>query len=384
MGDIHGARVTPSGITLDTMIVISDTTVKASPTVAYGAGVYLVSWTDNRTVFSDIYCARILPDGTVLDVGGFPLSPDSGYQTGSKVVFDGTNFFVAWSSYEEAVFSLQGARVSPGGVVVDSTPILISQGSSSKFGPGLAFDGSNYMLQWDDSRLNPPEYDQWVARVTPQGEVVDSNGIPVDTSSGNQYNNDLGFLGSGYLACWCDYSTGEGDLYGRRIGTDGIWIDTIALTVCNATGNQETPRVFQDTEKFIVAWKDSRNGVTNADLYAVFIDSATVGLEEVTNVGVRAPSFSIIATPNPFVERVHIDLCTGAGGGSDEKTELIIFDAAGREVRELIFPSAHFPLPSGVCWDGCDDGGKMVPPGIYFLVLKTGGASFTEKVLKIR
>lgn len=376
--------MTPSGVTLDTIIIISDSTVKASPTVAYGAGVYLVSWTDNRTPFSDIYCARILPDGTVLDVGGFPLHPDSGYQTGSKVAFDGTNFFVAWSSYEAAAFSLLGARISPGGVVIDSTPILISQGSSSKFGPGLAFDGSNHMLQWDDSRLHPPEYDQWVARVSPQGEVVDTNGIPIDTSLGNQYNNDLGFLGSRYLACWCDFSTGEADLYGRRIGMDGIWIDTTALTICTATGHQETPCVFQDTEKFIVAWKDSRNGVLNADLYAVFVDSAAVGLEEAMKEGVRAPSLTIIATPNPFVERVKISLCTGACGESEEKVELLIFDVVGREVRGFTFSSAHSPLPYVVCWDGCDDLGKMVPPGIYFLVFRNGDVSLTEKVLKVR
>ena len=209
MGDIHGARVTPGGVVLDSIVISSDTTVKASPSVVYGNGVYLVSWTDNRGEFPDIYCARVLPNGTVLDVDGFSVHSDSAYQAGSNVNFDGTNFFVAWSSYVGGEFSLNGARVSSAGIVIDSTPIIISQGSSSKFGPGLAFDGTNYMLLWDDSRLNPPEYDQWAARVTPQGVLLDTNGIPVDTSSGNQYNNALGFLDHLYFACWTDFSTGE-------------------------------------------------------------------------------------------------------------------------------------------------------------------------------
>jgi hypothetical protein len=268
--------------------------------------------------------------------------------------------------------------------VLDSTPILISQGSSSKFGPGLAFDGSNYMLQWDDSRLNPPEYDQWVARVNPQGEVVDTNGIPVDTSSGNQYNNGLGFLDSRYLACWSDFSSGEGDLYGRRLATDGTWIDAVAITICNVTGHQETPFVFQDSKKFIVAWKDSRNGVSNADLYATFIDSGSVGLEEIPG-GERQPqAFSLSANPNPFIGEVKISLGIEANARRCEMVELVIFDVLGREIRAFAFPAANSLPPSIVSWDGQDRQGEAVPPGIYFLVLRDSIGSVTEKVLKIR
>lgn len=384
MGDIHGARVTPGGVVLDSIVISSDTTVKASPSVVYGNGVYLVSWTDNRVEFPDIYCARVLPNGTVLDGDGFPVHSDSAYQAGSNVSFDGTNFFVAWSSYVGGEFSLNGARVSSAGMVIDSTPIIISQGSSSKFGPGLAFDGTNYMLLWDDCRLNPPEYDQWAARVTPQGMLLDTNGIPVDTSSGNQYNNALSFLDHLYFACWTDFSTGEVDIYGRRISTEGEWIDTVAVTVCNETGHQETPFVFHDDGKFIVSWKDTRNGFLNADLYATFIDSGTVGLEEVTGDRNRKPAFSLFVNPNPFTENVNIILGVSGSERTGGNIELAIFDISGREVREFSLPTAYSLLPTVITWDGCDGQGEGVPPGIYFFVLRDSTGSVTEKVLKIR
>jgi hypothetical protein len=369
---------------LDSIVITSDTTVKALPSVAYGAGVYLVSWTDNRTQFPDIYCARLLPDGTVLDVGGFPVHSDSAYQMGSNISFADSNFFVVWSSFQGSDFNLHGARVSPGGVVLDTIPIAVSEGSVSKFRPGIAFDGSNYLVLWDDSHLNPPEYDQWAARITRQGVILDTNGIPIDTSSSNQYNNDLGFLDQSYLACWSDFGSGEADLYARRISMDGSWIDTVAIAVCTATGHQETPSVFQDAEKFIVAWKDGRSGVSNADLYAAFVDSAPAGLAEVRPRGREKQRLSLSVSPNPFMGSVNIHLGKDVCAIRNSSIELVVFDVLGRTVRRFELPRTFSSPPAGISWNGCDGQGEVVPPGIYFFVLRSGSVSVTEKAMKIR
>jgi hypothetical protein len=375
--------VTPGGIVLDSIVIVEEVTVQASPALAYGNGIYLVCWTDNRLEFPDVYCSRILPDGTVLDMGGFPVHADSAYQTAANVCCDDTNFLVVWSSFRGSEFSLQGARISPSGEVIDSTPLLIAQGSVSKFAPGIAFDGSNYLVEWDDSRLHPPEYDQWAARITLQGAMLDSNGIAVDTSLGNQYNNSISFLDHLYLSCWTDFGTGEGDVYGRRLTTAGDWIDTVAITICNATGHQETPCVFQDTEKFLVAWRDSRSGVMNADLYAAFIDSGAAGVQEVTEER-RRQHLSLSVNPNPFIGNVHISLGVDRGVKGGGCVELGIYDVLGREVQDFTLPTAYSLLPTVISWDGCDIQGEAVPPGIYFFVLTDSTGSVTEKVLKIR
>jgi hypothetical protein len=383
LGDIHGARVTPQGVVLDSLVITSEPTVQSAPTVAYGNGLYVVSWTDNRVEFPDIYCARILPDGTVLDEGGFPVHSDSAYQMGSNVCFGDSNFLAVWSSFKGSEFSLSSARITPTGIVLDSTRITISQGGVSKFAPGIAFDGVNYMVQWDDSRLNPPEYDQWAARISPQGVVLDTAGLPVDTSAGNQYNSSIGFLDHCYLGSWTDYSSGEGDLYGRRLSTEGTWLDTVTITICKEIGHQETPAVFQDIEKFIVAWRDSRNGVMNADLYATFVDSGAVGVDEVTGEQQRRQRLSLCVNPNPFIEKVIIHTTNGNTEKHSENVQLCIFDACGRKVRDFIFHPSSFILASTMTWDGCNDRGEIVPPGIYFFVLRNRKDVVTKKVLKI-
>jgi len=39
---------------------------------------------------------------------------------------------------------------------------------------------------------------------------------------------------------------------------------------------------------------------------------------------------------------------------------------------------------SELSWDGCDDNGRQLPDGIYFIELKSGNQSKTEKVIKLR
>jgi len=79
-----------------------------------------------------------------------------------------------------------------------------------------------------------------------------------------------------------------------------------------------------------------------------------------TPTGVR-----LTVSPNPFRASTVLHLTTGPL--DHLTTSLRIFDAAGRLVR-VFHPSPPVPCPSPpICWDGRDEAGALVPPGVYFV-----------------
>jgi hypothetical protein len=83
--------------------------------------------------------------------------------------------------------------------------------------------------------------------------------------------------------------------------------------------------------------------------------------------------------PNPFQDKVNIEYCKGYGA---KCLEIRIYDLSGRAIRT--FPFSLFASHSSVTWDGRDDVGKRVSPGLYFIRFKTSDYRKTKKVIMLR
>jgi hypothetical protein len=92
----------------------------------------------------------------------------------------------------------------------------------------------------------------------------------------------------------------------------------------------------------------------------------------------RPPRMTLSLTPNPFSTSTTMAL-TGMAQGA-KRTEVVIYDITGRRVRDFILHPSSFILET--TWDGGDNAGKVVSPGIYFVQWCTEEASLTEKVIK--
>ncbi|MCC7265485.1 MAG: hypothetical protein IT369_23515 [Candidatus Latescibacteria bacterium] len=63
-----------------------------------------------------------------------------------------------------------------------------------------------------------------------------------------------------------------------------------------------------------------------------------------------------------------------------------VFDLSGRQVRDLSTSPGHLSGEHHISWDGQDDGGRLLPPGIYLFHLeldtdaKASGTRFTWPV----
>ena len=99
----------------------------------------------------------------------------------------------------------------------------------------------------------------------------------------------------------------------------------------------------------------------------------TTGVKEVV-----AGQDSILVYPNPFVEKITIDLMCA---NPNEVKELSIVDVTG----SLIYRFSTDELQKGrnvIFWNGLSARGDRVKPGVYMLVYKTSGYTKTIKIMR--
>ncbi|MEO0020138.1 MAG: hypothetical protein ABIK47_05810 [candidate division WOR-3 bacterium] len=303
--DIYGARVTRDGVVLDTSgIPISNGNYdQRLPSVGFDDINYLVVWEDNRSGSYHIYGTLVTKDGEVLDPDGIAISNASGHQVLPYVDFDGINYLVVWQDHRSGSSSdIYGARVSRYGNVLDLNGIPISTAPGRQYCPSVAFDGTNYLVAWEDKRSNPDSLDIYGARVTRDGVVLDTSGIPISTAPGHQYYPSVAFDGTNYLVVWYDHRTPTYDIYGARVSQDGNVLDTSGIPISTAPGHQYYPSVAFDGTNYLVVWEDYRNKRDTSDIYGTrvnqggtVLDSAGIPISVIGNYQ-GAPSVSFDGT----------------------------------------------------------------------------------------
>jgi hypothetical protein len=260
--DIYGARVTPAGVVLDTagIVVSAAANNQEAPHLVFDGVNFLVVWEDYRNgYFSDIYGARVSREGLVLDSSGLTISTATSYQRHSRVAFDGTNFFVVWHDQRGGLNDrdIYGARVTPGGVVLDTTGLIVSDAANDQSMPSVVFDGTSFLVVWTDDRHGVRTHDVYGARVAPDGLVRDTSGLVISAAAVQPGGPVLAFDGAKSLIAWSDSSTGRGRaLYASRVTPAGSVLDTLRFCMTPCAGYQQWPAVALGGTNYLVAWTD--------------------------------------------------------------------------------------------------------------------------------
>lgn len=246
--------------------------IAASP---YG---YLAVWQDNRgTRGIDIFGCRISPTGEVLDLMSIAVSAVDGDQVDPAVAWNGREYLVVWSDARDSKRHIYGARVTPGGEVIEKQGILLSGTTGTQTYPRVASDGSGWLVVWQDIRSTSP--DIYGCKVS--AEAVPSKTYGISTRQDNEETPDVTWNGSYFLVVWRDYrgiATVDTDIYGCRVAKNGIRLAGDIIISCNSTGlagtpgTQRSPRVCAMGTSYVVVWEDCRNGA-NSDVYGARIAS---------------------------------------------------------------------------------------------------------------
>ncbi len=275
--DVYGTRVGPDGTVLDPGGIPISTIAEweAYPDVAFDGANYLVVWEDGRNDETNIYGARVSPAGQVLDDTGFAITTTEEYLSLPAVAFDGTNYLVVWedernSGNDEDIY---GARVTPGGTVLDPDGIVIFTGDDEQRYPDVAFDGANFLVVWQDCR---GDVDVRGARVGPDGAVLDPDGFDVSADTLYELQPAVATDGTNWLVTWIDVTrSGWATIHAARVGPGGTVLDPNGVRVSPDSARPDEPAVTFDGTNFLVVWQDERAGVPNRnDIWAARVNSA--------------------------------------------------------------------------------------------------------------
>lgn len=178
------------------------------------------------------------------------------------------------------------------------------------------------------------------------------------------------------------YDRGTGLVTGTLFSTAGFNLadaeidDRAELWLCDRTASAPGLRVFDAVTGTQLTTSPLATGLPPQDIAFDALTSLAVG---------PAPAAGALrltqVAPNPTVGAVTISFELGAAPLGP--AELLCYDLSGRVVRRL----TRAQMPSGRdrwSWDGADEQGRRVAPGLYFLELRAGGFVARGRVLALR
>jgi hypothetical protein len=175
---------------------------QSSPSIAGGQTNLLAVWEDERvSSYSDVFGARIAPDGEILDPTGIPICTASGWQTSVGAAAGSENYLVVWQDDRDVDYDIYGARVDLNGNVLDPDGFPISTGDGWESSPAVGWDGTNFLVVWCDDR-DMTSADIYGTRITPQGEILDGTGFQISDEEIRTVSSSVTFNGSNYLIAW--------------------------------------------------------------------------------------------------------------------------------------------------------------------------------------
>ncbi|MFE8604299.1 hypothetical protein [Archangium violaceum] len=256
--DIYGARVSGAGVVLDpTGLPISKTgDQKYEPAVAHDGTNFLVVWASFGPHPGDIRGTRVSGAGVVLDPGGIPISTAVNAQRKPAVAHDGTNFLVVWQDLRNGVHDVYGARVDGAGTVLDTSGIPLSTAANEQLEPAVAHNGTNFLVVWQDSRSGV--FDIYGTRVSGAGTVLNTNGILISVAVNAQERPEVAYNGSDFVVVWEDSRNGNADIYGARVSASGVVRNPSGIPISVNANEQRYPRVARVGTECMVVWHDNQ------------------------------------------------------------------------------------------------------------------------------
>ena len=258
--DVFAHLVTPKAnilISQTINISVGFNELAAAASAGFDGTNFVVIWCAKRGAWVELYAARVTPLGTVLDPGGVQITNGGNPQIRPPgLAFDGTNYLVAWRNGLDHIYA---TRVSKSLANLDAPAgFPLTTAYTSKY-PTVAFDGANFLVVWhDDRNSSVSDWDIYGARVTPQGVVLDPGGFVICEEPLTQEHTSVGFDGTNFLVAWGDRRPNNdeifGSVYAARVSPTGAVLDTPAIQITDKARGPGSAKVVCGGSGCLVIW----------------------------------------------------------------------------------------------------------------------------------
>ncbi len=273
--DIYGQQISAGGeVVGNSLPLVTALSLQTSPVAAYdGIRNYLVVWQDNRNMADyDIY-GQIVDDLGEFHGINFPISAAAGDQLFPTVASDAQGeFLVVWQDSRYGNWDIHGQRLSNEGTLV-AGDFEVSTAPSDQCLPALAYNPTEeeYLIVWQDHRSG--NWDIYGRCISSDGNQSDS--FPIVTTTDNQERPDVVYneRDNEYLVVWQDYRNENWDIYGRRISGQCLPQGN-EFAISQGEARQWYPSLAYDpTEnQYLVVWWDDRGG-NGGDIYGQLVSA---------------------------------------------------------------------------------------------------------------
>lgn len=224
---------------------------------------YGIAWSDRRNQdyeiyfnLADAYGTKLIPDVRVSNEFGFSVYP--------SVVFDGTQFVVAWQDDRDGLFDVFAQRIALDGTLVGSYEVLTAGDSRPHEAPFMARGDHSLGLTWVaggtlerqirfrtfDSKLQP------VSATVPLTDPGEGGVFPM-----------VVWNGDAYVAAWYDADEPPYTIYGAVVDEAGAVL-TPARPLATSPEHARYPWLLPLGDRLLVIFSDDRDGNEGYELYA--------------------------------------------------------------------------------------------------------------------
>ena len=226
-------------------------------------------------------------------------------------------------------------------------------------------------------------YEDWVEIYNPGPDPVEMGGLFLtdDLTLTTQWSfPDTALAAGGFLLVWCDDDPGDGPLHSTfKLSGDG---EEIGLFGRLAAGN-----AVIDSYAFGAQTADISEGrEDDGGPLWVFFETPTPGSSNRTGATIPGDpddqlSWQVRLYPLPMFDQV-LTLELRQRAGTVEQADL--YDLSGRRVRDLLAGRNLRGTDLQLQWNGCDEAGRPVGEGLYFLRIRGSSGASDHRVVVIR
>jgi hypothetical protein len=279
-----------------------------------------------------------------------PASPGDPAAAGKGV------FLVVWEAGRGDKADIVGLRLDKSGKALDAKPLVISGARDCQEGPRVAFGDGVFLVTWQDLR-NGKDWDIYAARVSPEGKVLDPDGIAVSAEKHNQCRPAVCFDGKVFQILWKDLRDGvDYDMFGGRVGADGRLMDGSGVLVQKRFQGYfltklGAPGVGSDGKGHVVA---AAGGAIAGGSFWTMCDGKATGKPQQIAHNFWDPAF---ATDGQKLLAVFTTMRPVSRGGARPNSGAVLVDPASGKPGEIIKVSDKSEWASCIrnpsaAWDG--------------------------------